>query len=214
MLDANLVNQIYNILKRKIVNGELKSGQKINIKIFSQEFKVSPTPIREVLGRLIKDGFIINLSRRGYYVVRIKKRDLEEIYELRQLIEGYSLKYAIQNIRESKLKELLKDISRLKREGKGIEKEEDFYNIDKKLHVMIVRSCPNRRLNKIYLQMFDIVRMVINIDNTKIENTIYLNDCIHLIEAILEKDLLKSKEILKSHINRSLNRLIVILKEV
>lgn len=208
ILKTNLVNQIYSLLKEKLINCELKNGQKIDIKAISQEFNVSQTPIREAVHRLIKDGFITNIPRRGYYITKLEKRDLEEIYELRQLIECYSLKYAIQNIKESKLAELLRDARCLKSRGKRVEKEEEFYSMDKELHFMIVQSFPNRRLNKIYLQLFDIIKMIMNIGNTKIEYDKYLNEYIHLIEAMLEKDLSKAKKILKRHINNALNSLI------
>jgi len=208
ILETNLANQIYSLLKEKLINCEFKNGQKIDVKAISQEFNVSQTPIREAVHRLIRDGFIINIPRRGYYITKLEKRDLEEIYDLRQLIECYSLKYAIKNIEESKLVELLRDARCLKSRRRGVEKEEEFYSMDKKLHFMIVQSFPNRRLNKIYLQLFDIIEMIMNIGNTKIKYNKYLDEYIHLIEAILEKDLLKAKKILKRHINNALNNLI------
>lgn len=212
ILKINLVNQIYSLLKEKLINGEMKNGQKFDIKALCQEFNVSQTPIREAVHRLIKDGFIINVPRRGYYLTKLKKRDLEEIYELRQLIEYYSLKYAIQNIKESKLKELLIEARCFKSGVSGVKsfnkKREKFYNLDKKLHIMIVQSCPNRRLNEIYLQIFGIINMIMNIGNTKNEYDKYLYDYINLIEVMLKKDLSKAREIIKIHINNSLNRLI------
>ena len=214
ILTTGLVNQIYSILKEKLMSGEMKTGEKIDTKALCQELNVSQTPIREALFRLFKDGFIFNIPRKGYYVAKLKKRDLEEIYELRQLIEYYSLKYAIQNIKESKLKDLLIEARCFKSDTESANKKMGkFYNLDKKLHIMIVQSCPNRRLNEIYLQIFGIINMIINIGNTKNEYNKYLDDYINLIEAMLKKDLSKGREIIKIHINESLNRLISLFEK-
>ena len=47
MLQTNLVNQIYDLIVKKIISGDLKMGAKIIISSIAKEYNVSPTPIRE-----------------------------------------------------------------------------------------------------------------------------------------------------------------------
>ncbi len=77
-------HQVYNRIKNKILNLEFEFGERINIKNLCEEFHVSPTPIREGIKKLMEEGLIEDVSRKGYYVYSPMPRDIQEIYELRK----------------------------------------------------------------------------------------------------------------------------------
>ena len=78
MLKENLVEQLYEIIKERIINLEMKLGQKINIQEISNEFNVSQTTIRDVLIRLSHEGLVTIAPRVGYFVIKASAEDLEE----------------------------------------------------------------------------------------------------------------------------------------
>jgi len=208
MLETNLVDQIYSLLKEKIISCELKTGQRIDINGLTRELNVSQTPIREVVNRLTKEGLVANIPQKGFYVVKLEKVDLEEIYELRQLIECYALEYAIQNVEVGKFQELLSRIKSLRKLINNNKQEENFNSMDEELHFAIVNNSSNRRLRQIYSETYDVIKIIKNIGDSKLEYSKYIDEHIELIEAILEKNLSNAKRILKTHINGALKRVV------
>jgi DNA-binding GntR family transcriptional regulator len=74
-------------LRRAIVAGELRPGQRIAQEQFAERVGVSIAPVREALRMLEQEGQVVYRPRRGYFVRELRIGDLEEIYELRRLLE-------------------------------------------------------------------------------------------------------------------------------
>ena len=106
-INRTVVDNAYSKLKEDIINLKIELGTRINIQKIAEDFSVSQTPIREALSRLVKDGLVIYKPRKGYYIIQITVKDLEEIYDLRKMIECYALDRGIKNIDQDKLKEIL-----------------------------------------------------------------------------------------------------------
>lgn len=75
-------------LRRAIVAGELRPGQRVAQEEVAERLGVSVAPVREALGALAQEGQVTYLPRRGYFVTELRIEDLEEIYELRALLES------------------------------------------------------------------------------------------------------------------------------
>jgi len=202
-IEANLVNQICDILREKIINLELKLGQRIDIKKLAEEFEVSQTPIREALNKLIKDGLVTINPRRGYYVVKLLAKDMEEIYDLRKMFESYALESGIKNIEVNKLRKLKqKMIEQLQGEVTKQRRKVKF-ETDKKLHLLIIQSSYNKKLKEMYSQIYNFVKISQRM-NPRFKKS--LEEHIALIDAILEKDLEKAKKLLMLHIDNARDR--------
>src|SRR5262245_10293295 len=74
-------------LRRAIVTGELRAGLRIPQEEVAEALGVSVAPLREALATLEQEGQLTYRPRRGYFVTELRREDLEEIYELRQLLE-------------------------------------------------------------------------------------------------------------------------------
>ena len=64
-ISNTIVDNVYNKLMEDITHLKIKSGTRIDIPKISINFGVSQTPIREALGRLVKDGLVVCKSRKG-----------------------------------------------------------------------------------------------------------------------------------------------------
>lgn len=200
MIESNLVDQIYHLLKEKIVNHEVKMGQRLYLDELAQEFNVSQTPVREVINRLMKDGLITNIPRRGYFVIELESRDLDEIYDLRKMIECYALESGIEKIEPGRIQALLHATKSLQESLGNTERGNPFYSLDIELHLLIVNNSPNKRLHEIYSQISNVIKIILtSLDKRQYEGSVDAH--IQILEAMLEKDLPKTIKLLKEHLD-------------
>ena len=82
----SIKNQIYDLIRDKILKQELAFGEKINIVSLTREFNVSNTPVREALSMLEQDGLIESNTNYGYQVVNMNDAKLINISETVKVI--------------------------------------------------------------------------------------------------------------------------------
>lgn len=88
----------YQIIAELIINEIIPQGTNIKDVILSTSLGISRTPVREALNKLVKDGLIESIPRKGFYVKHLFSKDVEEIYELREILEIFALKKSINKI--------------------------------------------------------------------------------------------------------------------
>jgi DNA-binding GntR family transcriptional regulator len=81
-------------LRRSLVAGELRPGQRVGQEEIAERLGVSLAPVREALAALEQEGQLTYRPRRGYFVTELRLEDLREIYELRTLLEGRAARRA------------------------------------------------------------------------------------------------------------------------
>ncbi|PIP54904.1 MAG: GntR family transcriptional regulator, partial [Bacteroidetes bacterium CG23_combo_of_CG06-09_8_20_14_all_32_9] len=67
-LQKPIVDLVADIIRRKIVNGEIKHNLKLSTRQLSEELEISRTPVREAIRRLESEGLIELLPRKGFVV--------------------------------------------------------------------------------------------------------------------------------------------------
>jgi DNA-binding GntR family transcriptional regulator len=85
-------------LRRAIVAGELRPGQRVAQDDVAAQVGVSVAPVREALRVLEQEGQLTYLPRRGYFVTELRIADLEEIYALRALLEERAARAALPSL--------------------------------------------------------------------------------------------------------------------
>jgi DNA-binding GntR family transcriptional regulator len=103
---------VYRRLVRAIVELELEPGQQLRERQLAEQMGVSKTPIREALVRLEKEGLVTVAPYRGAIVRGYSHGDIREIYELRELLEGFCARRAAMQIGESDEAELRTNVRR------------------------------------------------------------------------------------------------------
>lgn len=106
---VSMSNTVYLKIKEDILNNKLKPGEKLVEENLAEELCVSRTPIREALKQLDKDGLITYYPRRGSFVSEISINDLQELYDVREVLEGLAIKHICMNIGTQNIK-ILEDI--------------------------------------------------------------------------------------------------------
>jgi len=94
---ASLVEQITKLLTDAIMEGKLRSGQPLVESELQRKLNVSRSPIRESLRILERSGFLVTLPRKGTFVRTIARKDIEENFSIRAILEGYAARLATRN---------------------------------------------------------------------------------------------------------------------
>jgi DNA-binding GntR family transcriptional regulator len=82
-------------LRRAIVGGELRPGQRVLQEDVAGEIGMSLAPVREALRVLEQEGQVSYRPRRGYFVTELHTADLDEIYELRRVLEERAARHSL-----------------------------------------------------------------------------------------------------------------------
>jgi DNA-binding GntR family transcriptional regulator len=93
----------YNDLKSMILSGRLIPGERLAEEHLAEELGVSRTPVREALHKLEQDGFIEPLESRGFRIPQDSREEIEDLFELRTVLEGYTLKIICERITDEQI---------------------------------------------------------------------------------------------------------------
>jgi DNA-binding GntR family transcriptional regulator len=94
MSSPSLSHQAHERIKRKIVSLELAPGSVIDEGVLREELGLGRTPIREALQRLSQERLVVIVPRRGTFVTEIGITDLQELFEVRVVLEGLAARLA------------------------------------------------------------------------------------------------------------------------
>ena len=146
IVNTNLREQIYNILKNMIVHREIQPGEKINEEHVAKEAGVSRTPIREALCRLENEKIIEMIPRRGAFVIRQTETTVQEVLEIREVLEGLVTRLATIHMDEKMLGQLttcLEKIRSIPDEARYLMK---YTQSDIRFHSILSEACRNSML--------------------------------------------------------------------
>lgn len=100
------VNRVSQAIKNGILNGEYPPGAYIRETAIAEKLAVSRTPIRETIRRLVSEGWLESMPNRGARVVQWTEADVDEVFELRALLEPLVAKRAASRLSTAQLEEL------------------------------------------------------------------------------------------------------------
>jgi DNA-binding GntR family transcriptional regulator len=145
-----MIERIYSGLRQEIVNRHIPPGTKLSETHLSQKWKVSRTPIREVLRRLESEGLVASTPFKGFIVNSISIEDVDQIYTIKISLEGLAGRLATPIV--SKDPKKLRTIQNLFREMEIASKRGDVKTYSEKnlqFHISIWDWCGNPWLTKI-----------------------------------------------------------------
>lgn len=204
-LHRSLADQLYSIIKQRIINLTLPPGTRLNIRETAAEFNVSQSPIRDALRKLCEESLVKNSLSGRYYVVRPSLKDIDNIYELREVLELHAIDKAMRNIEVGILEEL-KDMI--------MTQNYDYLALDKQLHLeIIIKSTKNEKLEDCYSQIFNFVKMCHHICQSRSERKREASrEHLRLIDALMRREIKSAREVLSKHIRNSKKAVVEVLQ--
>lgn len=190
-------------LKKAIFDGRIKEGEHLVENKIAEKMNVSRTPVREALRQLEAEGLVVNIPRRGAIVRGITMKDAEEIYDLREVLEGLGARLACKHITEDNINRLKKililmeDAIKKKEYNEYLELHKDYNNI-------ILSSSKNKRLQSMMKNIYEHLISLRSVSlYTEDRRFLALEEHKQIVDAIERKDELGAEEITKKHIRKA-----------
>jgi DNA-binding GntR family transcriptional regulator len=195
-----MTDVVYEQLRAAIVDLRIPPGEPLREADIAQGLSVSKTPVREALGRLEQDGLVELNSFRSAVVTRYTARDLQEIYELREIIEVAAARAAAESMSEKALADLghvATECARLNDEGGGPE----LVRLISEFDTVLFEEVRNRRiraiLDNLAAHLARIGRLTTEIPG-RIEASVHEHTQIY--EAIKDRDPENAERFMRQHI--------------
>ena len=96
----------YEQLKAEIFAGRFRPGERLAEEHLAEKLGVSRTPVREALHKLEQDGLIEPLESRGFCIPHDSREEMEELFHLRMVLEGYALSMICERIADEQIRSL------------------------------------------------------------------------------------------------------------
>lgn len=140
-----LVDQIVDKLTVAIIEGHLKSGERLIEADIQKKFKVSRTPIREAMRALEQIGLVTRVPRKGCIVRHITRRYIEESFPIRAYLEELSARLACNNITREDIKRFKIILDEME-ESARLDDKNGYINAHIKFHDLLISRSENERL--------------------------------------------------------------------
>jgi DNA-binding GntR family transcriptional regulator len=151
-LARNLNERAYSAIKNEIIACLLMPGQEIAEGPLAKRFRFGKAPIRSALTRLRQEGFVISRGRRGSAVAPVTLRDIQEVFELRLILEIAATRLAAGKVDRTRLLQLnaaAHAAHHQRRRASG----PPFEKANRALHRYIMQASGNRRLAELVIQL-------------------------------------------------------------
>ena len=109
---GSLKAKAYNQIKNMILLRELRQGEKIFEKDLAEKMQMSRTPVREALLILEQEKLVENQDRLGFIVRRLKSNEIEDYYNIREVMESYAAPFIVDNITELEIETLKENVAK------------------------------------------------------------------------------------------------------
>ncbi|KAB2336703.1 GntR family transcriptional regulator [Cytobacillus depressus] len=151
--------QSYEVIKEAIIKGVLSDNEALTEVKAMELFGISRTPFREAIQRLEAEEWVIAIPYKGTYVSPLTMKDVEEIFQIRLIIETATAKSAAENMTSDKVEKLENIIDKMKTIS-SIQSDYEFTLIDQEFHKTINQFGGNRRLITMSDQVYDMMRRI------------------------------------------------------
>lgn len=104
--NSTLRSEVANLIRKKILDGEIPSGERLIETEIAAQLGVSRMPVREAMRTLESEGLIKQVPRRGLIVSEYTENDIREYYTIREALEVCAIKIVVDKISPEEIAEL------------------------------------------------------------------------------------------------------------
>lgn len=144
----SLKDQVYRRLRDAIAEGVLAPGDRLVEQELAEQLGVSRTPVREALQKLANEGLVSMLPRRGVVVESLSADDVDEIFRIREVLEGLAGYLAATRADEAVLAHMdaiVAESAAANQKGD----EEAVVELNRRFHELVVAASKSARLEEL-----------------------------------------------------------------
>jgi DNA-binding GntR family transcriptional regulator len=205
---CNIADSITAKLRDQIVDGRMKAGERINEVHLSAKLGVSRTPLREALARLVAEGTVASVARRGFFITPLSNEEFEQLYPMRSILDPGALRLA--GIPSA---EQFRRLAALNKELAATKNAYARIRLDDAWHLELVAKCGNQILIDLIKQFmlrtrrYELASMR---DDREIRRTI--GDHNRILQALRAGNLTKACQALGENMESGSDRIVAWLK--
>lgn len=205
-----LANKAYELIKEAIIQGRFAPGTWLQEEQLTEALGISRTPLREAFNRLKSEGFIEVTPRRGAHIVDLSSSEIDDLFEVRQVIETMFFIRAAQNMSKERVLAFKETLTRQEMEMRGSETDSKIWHesrakylkTDRALHDALIAATRNKYWEVLYYNIRDRIEIYANrLSFDREWFGVIIEDHYHIIEAILDRNFEAGKQAMAQHIH-------------
>ena len=186
--DRNLNDTAYRTIKDDIISCALQPGEDISEGVLAARYRMGKAPIRSAMMRLRQEGLVVSRGRQGNAVSAVTLRDVQEIFQLRLVLEVTAVRLAAGRVDATRLRSLNEAAHAAW--SPGVEgSASNYLRANRELHRYVAESSGNQRLAALVVGLMEqherIVRLGLALQNREHEFHHFHDD---LVDALIEGD--------------------------
>lgn len=204
----------YHGIRHMLYNKELVPGQRIAYRDLAEKLQLSSTPIIQALKWLELQGFVRHEPNRGYSMAPFSLREVEELYEIRELIEPSLVPAAIEKIDKKGLSDLKAALeAHLSAEREFYLKERLFRN--REFHMTLASLSGKATQIRILQNVFDMIFLKYGGNYFPI-SSLSATDQAHqeIYDAVALRSLERAQSVLKNHLTNVKIQVMTSIKKI
>jgi DNA-binding GntR family transcriptional regulator len=196
----SLRDQAYEVIKGRIVSCDLKPGEAITVTELAAALGIGRTPVIQAVDRLMIDGLVEVMPRKGVVVSPISLDELMDIIDVRLLNECRVARWAAESINDDQIKEMKRNLKDMK---EATEKRDidQLISLDREFHRLISSAAGNEIMTELLGNLHDrSVRFWTLSLNVSKHNKRVCEQHLEIVEALAGHDLDKAEKAVHEHI--------------
>ena len=207
-----LRNVVFNTLRDAILRGELTPGERLMEIPLAQKLGVSRTPVREAISMLEREGLAVTYPRRGARVAKMSEKDLDDVLEIREVLDTLAVSLACDNMTDEDLDRLEQAVDSFEESTKSkdvrsiVKQDENFHNI--------IYECSNNSRLRMILTNLKEQMYRFRFEYVKDSSTYPTLIAEHreILLGLRARDKEQLVKLTKTHLNNQMNRVREIIK--
>lgn len=197
-----LREHVYVGIKNAIIGGEFEPGKRLIEEKLAEDMKTSRTPVREAIQKLEKEGLIYRLPRGGFAVKGVTEEEVDEVFGIRGILEGYAGFLATERMEEEELN-ALEDIVAKEEACLLNMNSDEFIRLDGEFHDILYKAAKNTRLYTLLNDLRDYMyRYRVIIQRYQRKAALAVQDHREMITSIKNKNAKQVEKLVRKHMTR------------
>lgn len=210
---ATALESVLAEIRRQLVSGELRPGERVIQEALSERLQVSRVPVREALHILHGEGKLTHVPNYGYYALSLSPDDLRELVQARSLLEDAVIEHSLPMLTDDDFRAMIRICDEMKAAGEKGDTDE-FQRLNRTFHSALAGPSQMSHFMRLIETLWDSSSPYVRLYFADSES----HDLVHsehseIIEAARRKDKRQLFKLLRQHRSHAISAVIAKLEE-
>lgn len=206
---STLKDSVQAMLRELLLKGTFSPGDILSANALAKQLRLSNSPVREAMLALVERGLLEVERGRGFRLVELSEHDIQEVYEMRRLVEVEAVRKAAQMHLDDSQKDALWGLARRTDELGNVSSDEQLFQYleaDQRFHMYIASLSGNSRLEAAVDKFRDQSRVngyYLHLSRCALRGT--ADEHLRIADAIVSRDVQRAVELMIDHLEYARN---------